>query len=120
MAINFSTQVYTPCFDIFARPVTITPVASQPNAAAYAARGIYDTEPMDVLAEEGSVFSDQRVVLDILEAEFAVLPIQNDLVDIPESAGLPAEGQFEIIDVKSNGGGETSLSLRKIVETKPA
>jgi len=120
MAVNYPLQVYTPAYNLFARPVTFTPVASQPNAPAYAARGIYDTEPIDVLAEEGSIFSDSRVVLDILETEFNVLPLQNDLVNIPENAGMPALGDFEVIEVKSNGGGETSLSLRKIVPAKPA
>jgi hypothetical protein len=120
MAINFSTQVYTPAFNLFARPVTITPLVSQPNAPAYAARGIYDTEPIDVLAEEGSIFSDSRVVLDILEAEFTVLPLQGDHVAISENVGMPDLGTFEVIEVKSNGGGETSLSLRKWVAAKPA
>ncbi len=119
MAINYSTQVYLPSYNVFARPVTVTPVASQPNAPAYAARGIYDTEPMDVLAEE-TVFSDSRVVLDILEAEFNVLPIQNDLIHIPENVGMPDLGDFEVVEVKTNGGGETSLSLRMIVTAKPA
>lgn len=120
MAVNFSTQVYLPVFNLLSRPITITPLASQPSVAAYASRGIYDTEPLDVLAEEEMVFSDSRVVLDILEEEFSVLPLQNDLVNIPAHIGMPALGDFEVIDVKSNGGGETTLSLRKLVPAKPA
>jgi len=32
MAVDFATLVYLPCFQAFARPVTITPLASQPGA----------------------------------------------------------------------------------------
>ena len=45
MAVNFSTLVYLPNFDMFARPVTIIPMASQPGLPAFTARGIYDTRP---------------------------------------------------------------------------
>jgi hypothetical protein len=68
---------------MFARPVTITPVASQPGAPPYNARGIYDTEEIDVEALDGSLHSTSRTVVDILANEFAVLPAQDDLVSIP-------------------------------------
>ena len=119
MAVNFSTQVYMPTFAVFARPVTFTPLVSQPAQPAYTARGIYSTEPMDVLAEGTSSFSDTRTILDIIEAEFAVLPMQGDTVLIDASADLPAIGSFEIIENKSNGGGEMSLDLRRLMVHKP-
>ena len=49
--------------DVFARPVTITPIASQGVAAPdYAARGYYDTRPFDVAALDGSVVTDQQTI----------------------------------------------------------
>lgn len=119
MAINFSTQVYSPTYDTFARLVNITPVKSQPLAAAYAARGIYGTMPMDVMGLDGSIVSDARTILDIREVEFSVLPVQGDLVEVPASSGLPDQGTFEIIDTNTNGGGETTLILRKWMAAAP-
>ena len=120
MAINFSQMIYTAGQNTFSRPVTFTPLASQPNASPYGGRGIYDTEPVDVLAEEGSIFSDSRIVLDILDSEFDVLPLQGDRVFIPAHIGMPELGNFEVIDTRVNGGGETTLALRRVVVAKPA
>ena len=39
MAVDFATLVCLPCFQQFARPVTITPIASQLGAAPYVVRG---------------------------------------------------------------------------------
>ena len=46
MGIDYSTLIYLPNFDFWSRAVTFTPLASQPNAGAYNARGIFDTEPL--------------------------------------------------------------------------
>jgi RNase P/RNase MRP subunit p29 len=120
MPVNFSQEVYLPAQDLYSRTVTITPVASQPsNVVAYVARGILDTEAIDVQGLEGTIISETRVILDIRDAEFSVLPMQGDVIDIPSDSGLPAEGQFEVIDSDPNGGGETTLTLRHIVQAKP-
>jgi hypothetical protein len=119
MAIDFARQVYLPNYNTFARPITVTPLKSQPNQPAYAARGIYATEPMDVLAEDQSSFSDSRPILDILDIEFPVAPLQGDQVSIPASGLIVEEGDFIITDRKHNGGGETTLSLKKVVPAKP-
>jgi hypothetical protein len=114
MAIDHSTLVYLPAYDAFARPVTFTGSA-QPSGA----RGIYDTVPIDVAAEDGSIFSDQRTVLDIREAEFTVLPKQGDTVDIPAVGSIVAAGSFMVVESDSNGGGEMTLTLRRLVTAKP-
>ena len=119
MAVNFGTQVYNPTFNVFARPVTFTPSVSQPGQPAYTARGVYGTEPIDILAEGNSSFSDTRTILDIIEQEFPVLPMQKDTVLIDAYLDLPAIGSFEVIETKSNGGGETTLDLRRLMVTKP-
>lgn len=118
MAIDFARTVYLPNYNIFARPIIINPIVSQPNAAPYTARGIFNTVPMDDQTE-GPVFSDMRTILDILEYEFSVLPMQRDQITIPAHENLPALGSFEIQDSDANGGGETTLTLRRLVESKP-
>jgi len=119
MVINYPLLVYKVVYDTFARPVTIFPVASQPGEPPYGARGIFDTDNLDVMAEDGSVVSDQRTILDIREGEFEVLPLQLDRVSIPASSGLEDLGEFEVTDTDTNGGGETTLTLRKLRVPRP-
>ena len=121
MAVDFSTLVYLPNFDMFARPISVTPLASQPGLPAYVARGIYDTRPIDVQAEDGSIISDQQTILDILEVEFAVIPEQLDRIHIPADPAAGRDlGDFEIVNSETNGGGETTLVIRKIVVARPS
>ena len=63
------------------------------------------------------ITTDQRTIFDIRAAEFPVLPQQDDTVYIPEEplSGLPELGNFEIINVWHNGGGEVTLQLRKVM-----
>jgi len=119
MPIDFPNQVYNPNFNVFARVVTITPIASRPGELPYPARGIFDTDQLNVAAADDTILSDQRTILDILETEFTILPMQRDLIEIPADSGLPDQGIWEVIDKSSNGGGETTLTLRKIMRTDP-
>ncbi len=120
MAVDFSTLVYLPNFDMFARPITVTPIASQPGLPAYTARGIYDTRPIDVQALDGSIISDQQTILDVRDVEFTKVPEQFDRIFIGVDPGGPELGEFEVTDTESNGGGETTLLIRKIVTAKPS
>jgi len=121
MAVNMSTLVYLPNYDMFARPIKVTPLASQPGLPAYDARGIYDTRSIDVQAEDGSIISDQQTILDVRQVEFTVVPEQLDRIFIPyDIDGGPELGEFEVTDTEDNGGGETTLIIRKIVVSKPS
>jgi hypothetical protein len=120
MPVNFSDLVYLPNFNTFARAIFITPLASQPGQPVYQARGIFDTVPIDVVALDGSIISEQRTILDLREVEFAVLPAQGDQFAIPADGGLPDAGSWEAIDTSRNGGGETTLTLRKLMTAKPS
>jgi hypothetical protein len=121
MPVNFSDVVYLPCFDTFARVISVAPIVSQPAQAAYATRGIFDTRDIDVVALDGSIISEQRTILDVRDSELAVVPVQGDQITIPADGGLPDAGLWEVIDSARNGGGETTLTLRKIMPaSKPA
>ena len=121
MALNFSTLVLLPNYDTFARKIVVTPLASQPGAPPYEARAIYGTRPIDVMAQDGSIFSDQQTILDVRDVEFAVVPDQLDQIYIPADADAGAAlGTFEVTDADSDGGGETTLAVRKIVVAKPS
>jgi hypothetical protein len=128
MAVNFSTIVYLATQDLFGRAITITPVNSNPGAPAYTLRGIYTTNPVDIMANvsgwEGmAMVSDQRTIVDIRDREFVdsghAIPQQGDLVDIPAEGDIPAAGLFEIVDADANGGGETTLTIRKYEAAVP-
>jgi len=118
MAVNFSTMVKLPCQDMFAVPITVTPIVSQPGAPAYANRGIFITGAVDVPMTDGSVYSDQQTILDIRAAEYPVPPMQGDLVNIPLDCNGAPVGDYEIIDTDDDGGLIT-CSLRKWGTAKP-
>jgi hypothetical protein len=116
MAINFSITNYLPCQDLFGRPITVDPVGSQLGGSPYQARGIYDSRTLNVPMEDGSILSDQDTILDIRDAEFPILPRQDDIItiDYEPVALLPRLGVFVVTNVWNNGGGETTLQLRKV------
>jgi hypothetical protein len=119
MAINPSVDVYLPVYDQWARPIVVFPVKSKPGQPPYNARGIYSTETTNFQAEDGSIISEQKTICDVREAEFEVVPMQFDRIAVGASAAGPAFGQFEVRDTSTNGGGETTLTLRKLEDEKP-
>jgi hypothetical protein len=114
MALNMSVMVYSPCQDVFGRPVTFTSTLG--GSFSGTSRGIYDSRSLNVVLEDGSILSDQDTILDIRTSEFPVLPIQGDTIHIPAdpASGLPDLGDFEITDVAHNGGGEVTLQLKSL------
>jgi hypothetical protein len=101
--------VYLPNYEVFAVPVTFVTT----SAGTYTNRGIFTTELVDVPAMDGSIFQDQRTILDIRESEFSSIPAQRDHVIIPRDCNGVNQGEWEIIDSWTNGGGETTFVLRK-------
>src|SRR5262245_31704228 len=119
MAVNFSQNLYKFAWDQFARPITVTPVVSQPGAPSYENRGYFDTKESDILTEDGAIFSDSRTFIDIRMIEFAVLPMQGDIITIPQHEDVPG-GTYEVLDLagKGNAGGIITMTLREIVQAK--
>jgi hypothetical protein len=111
--VNFSVMCYLPNFDMFAVPVTFNPLVSAPGSPAYTLRGIFTTETLNVLAENNSIYSDQRTILDIRDAEFTTVPRQGDHATIPLDCNGVDQGEWVIVDTIVNGGGQTTCTLRK-------
>jgi hypothetical protein len=121
MAVNFSALVYLPNFDMWARPIVVTPFGSQPGQPAYTVRGIFDTRPIDVQAEDGSIYCEQQTILDVRDDEFSVVPTQSDHIHIPSDFDAGSDlGDYEVIATEINGGGETTLVIRKLISARPA
>jgi hypothetical protein len=125
MAINFNDNLYKFAMDVFARPITVTPIVTGPNeppayGTPYANRAYYDTKETDVLTEDGALFSDSRTYIDIRMEEYSELPKQGDLIDIPFHEGTPG-GAFIVSDAAGDGnaGGMITLTLKKNVVSKP-
>ena len=114
MGVDFTTCVYLPCFNTFARSLTYYPVASQPGVAGFVARGIFDTNEVDVAAMDGSIVTTARTELDIFQPEWATYPSQGDIVDIPWEDDVDG-GVFMVADVHGfgNAGGEMTLILAR-------
>jgi hypothetical protein len=113
MAVNLDVLLQSPIFDFWAVPVTFNPIRSQPGQPAFNGRGILNTYSIDVAGVDGSIYSDQRTILDIRESEFAVLPEQNDHLVIPADCNGVPRGEYVIVDASSDGGGQTMLTIKK-------
>jgi hypothetical protein len=114
MGVDFATWVYSPCFDTFARTLTFYPMKSQPTVPGFVARGIFDTNEIDIMGIDQEIITDARTELDIFMPEWVVYPVQGDLVDIPWEDDVDG-GLFSVADVHGHGnaGGELTLTLQR-------
>ena len=124
MAIDFSALVLGPCQDAFGHPVSILPVASQPGQGAYAARGIWTVDDVNLVTEDGGNFSSRTLKLGIRLSEFPIYPKQGDRItsstaDLPLAyweAPIPPAGtvDFLIDDFRPDGQGKADLILKRV------
>lgn len=126
MGVDFSSLVLAPAMATFAKPVTVTPNASQPNAAPYTARGIWTVQNTSIIGESGNVFSTVNLKLGIRIADYpAAIPAQNDWISSAAS-DLPLgywQGQidptsvidFLIDNVTPDGQGGIVLDVKRVV-----
>jgi hypothetical protein len=121
MGVDYSTLIYLPNYNMWARQVEFYPKVGP----SFVGRGIFGTVSIDIMAQDGSDLSEQRTILDILEREFATIPQQFDQIYIPDDVGvsnlpgMPSPGWFEVTESSTNGGGETTLTLRSLQSAKP-
>jgi hypothetical protein len=124
MAVDFSSLIYLQCQDTFGRSATFTPIASAPGGGTYTLRGIFQTRAVEVQTEAGmAIVIDHETIFDIRDNEWfdagLALPLQGDLVFIPAEGTIPAEGDWQVMDVTHNGGGETTLVIQKYGASAP-
>ena len=117
--LDLNASVGQAAMDTWARPIVVTPYASQPGVASYDARGVWVSQPIDVMTQEGAVFSDQRTIISIRVSEFTVPPMQGDHIYVPAHLTLQARGPFEVQDSDDLGQGRVKLTLRKVVYDEP-
>ena len=112
--IDFDALVLSPCMEVFARPVLVEPIASQPDAPAYIARGVWSSQPIDVQLEDGSIMSSQRHKLGIRASEYTVPIVQGDQITIDAYMSLPRIGVCLVDDSDDDGQGGSELSLKVV------
>lgn len=111
--INFSALVLRPSQTTFARPITVTPLVSQPGVPAYEARGIWASKPINVNMEEG-IMSSNEMRLSVRLSEFGVAIAPGDRVEIDAYRSLPRVGVCLVDDTDEDGQGGTDLTLKVI------
>ena len=74
-------------------------------------------------AEDDEIISDQQTILDIMDAEFGV----DTGATRPDHPSRPIRtlvntgvGDYEVTNSESNGGGETTLVIRRLVLSRPS
>jgi len=126
MAIDFSSLVLAPNMDAFARPVTITPLKSQPNAAPYDARGIWTMTSVGIATEDSGILSSTTLHFGIRLSEFAIAPKQGDWITSKASQIPLAYWQgdidpnsiidFIIDNFSPDGQGGSQLTLKRVTQ----
>lgn len=109
MAVNLDVLLQSPIFDFWSVPITFVTAAE----GSFLGRGIPNRYAVDVMALDGSIYTDQRYICDIRESEFGTIPQQNDHLIISQDCNGVDQGEWQIVDATSNGGGQTCLTLRK-------
>jgi hypothetical protein len=118
--IDFDSLVLGPAQEIFARPIIVTPLNSQPGAPAYAARGIWSDRASDLMLDDNGVISVQNPTLGVRLSEFTVMPVKGDRINVPAYMSLPALGLAEIDDTDKDGQGGAVWSLKILNPHLPA
>lgn len=80
--IDFNATALLAGMNAFAVPVTFTPTKSQPNAAAYSGRGVWDAKPTTIYVEGQAPVQTTTLSLGIRLSEFSVPPTQGDTISI--------------------------------------
>jgi len=124
MSIDFSALVLAPAMATFGRPVLILPIASQPIAAPYPARGIWTVESINIPTEDGGTFSSVKLKLGIRLADFTIAPNVEDRVATAASqlplaywqGVLPTDGNIDFIidNFSPDGQGGAVLILKRV------
>jgi hypothetical protein len=101
--IDFSSLVLAPAMNTFARPATVTPSVSQPGAPAYAVRGIFTRQNIDVPVEDG-IMSSATLTFDVRLAEIVQEPVPGDRLALDGVNYLIDDTDFD-----GNGGSRWTL-----------
>lgn len=93
---------------VFARPIVVSPMKSQPGTLPYVARGIWEVRNIDVSLEDGSIMSSIVTTLGVRLAELpSPPPVPGDMVAVNG-------GTFVIEDTDPDGQGGATWTLKAL------
>jgi hypothetical protein len=112
--IDFDKIVLNKCEDIFSIVCKFTFEATKPEAAPVTVRGIYSSDPYDVVMQDETIFSDQQTKLGIRLRDFpgGIVPDRGDVVEITDSRHPAFGSKYWIGDSDLDGQGGAMLLLR--------
>lgn len=123
MSIDLSALVLGPCMDAWAKPVTVTPVKSQPTASPFGMRGVWTVDNINLVADNGTPFSSRTIKFGIKLDELSVPLVQGDYLttlasDLPMGylKDIYAPGtkvDFVVDNDQPDGQGGTVLILKR-------
>ena len=118
MSIDFDRLVVGRLQAIFGKPIVVTPLASQPGAAPYVARGDLRIQNIDMPLEEGAgIMSTQVISMGVRKADFAVFVAPGDkiLIGFVLVAGAAVGGTAYLIDdTDDDAQGHSILTLKRV------
>eukprot|EP01037_Dinobryon_pediforme_P017838 gene17838-18066_t len=91
----------------FGQPVTVTPTKSQPGAAAYLSRGVFDMQQQSVMLEDGSELASTKRTLGIRLADYPVPPRQGDFLTL-------GSDNYQVDSFTADGQGGAELVLKTL------
>ena len=80
MSIDFSSLCLAPQMAVFGRPVTVTPLLSQPHAAPYPLKGIFTITSVDIPTEDGGFFSSVSLKFGLRMSDCPIPVLQGDWI----------------------------------------
>ena len=107
MAVDFSGLVLAPCLAIFGEDIVVTPTASRPGAAPYAARGIYLEVSTQIELADGQIMSSAEKKCGLRLADFTIEPRQGDTI-------FMRGARWAIDDTDQDGQGGMTCDLKEI------
>ena len=116
--IDFAALALGPGISVFARPISVRPVQSQPSKPAYSARGVWNSRNVEVATTDNRLLNTRTLTIGIRLSEFPVPPKTRDIVDVPAYLSLPAENTLWIDDIDLDGQGGATLFLKRGVPPK--
>ena len=111
--IDFAALALGPGVATFGRPVTVTPLASQPAKPPFPASGVWSVRNVDVPMELGGNLNTTTITLGIRLADWPVKPVPQMQIHVPAAGSYPDEGTLWIDDVDPDGQGGATLTLKK-------
>jgi hypothetical protein len=117
--LDFDGIVLSTLQGVFSRTIVINPIVSQSGGSPYAGRGVFSTNPVDVIPIPDVALSDQRTTVWVRISEWPIMPLIGDKVEIPAELNYPSEGDFEIQDISRHADGKAVITLKRLRQEQP-